>query len=143
MTASPITLKESRPAPPIDPATTLPVFTPMPTSKPPGRRLLIVRASSTAHCTARSACWGIRSGAPKTASTASPMNWSMWPRWRATIGTMHSKSSLRRPTISGAEASAAAVVKSRTSTKTSETSTSSPPGSKSSEIRCWATCSSR
>ena len=30
------------------------------------------------------------------------MNWSMWPRWRATIGTMHSKSSLRRATISGA-----------------------------------------
>ena len=44
------------------PATTLPVFTPIPTSKPPGRRLLIVRASSTAHCTARSAWWGIRSG---------------------------------------------------------------------------------
>ena len=30
MTASPITLKESRPAPPIEPATTLPVLTPTP-----------------------------------------------------------------------------------------------------------------
>ena len=59
------------------------------------------RASSTAHWTARSACWGTCSGAPKTASTASPMNWSMCPRCRATIGTMHSKSSFRRATTSG------------------------------------------
>ena len=103
LTASPMTLKlraarrrRSRPA------TTRPVLTPTPTSKSPGRRLLIVRAISTAHCTARSACWGKRSGAPKTASTPSPMNWSMCPRWRATIGTMHSKSSLSRATTSDA-----------------------------------------
>ena len=59
LTASPITLKESRPAPPIEPATTVPELTPTPTSNPPGLRLLIVRASSTAHWTARSAWSGI------------------------------------------------------------------------------------
>ncbi len=103
LTASPMTLKESLPAPPIDPATTLPELTPIPISKPPGFRLLTVRAISTAHCTARSAWLSTRSGAFHTASRPSPTNWSTWPRWRPMIGTITSKSSFRRETISEAE----------------------------------------
>ena len=129
MTASPMTLKESRPAPPIDPATTVPELTPTPISKPPGRRLLTVRAISTAHWTARSAWLGTRSGAFQTASRPSPMNWSTWPRWRRDDRDDHLEQLVQpRRRSRSPRRCAECSVKSWTSQKTSETSTSWPVG---------------
>ena len=131
LTASPMTLKLSRPAPPIAPATTRPVLTPTPTrSSPASPRSFTRRQISIAARVARVAWSGYGSGAPKTASRPSPSNLSTWPPWRATIGTTTSNRPLSAATTSFASAPAAKLVKSLTSQNRIETSSSMPSSSK-------------
>ena len=95
LTASPVTSRW--PLVPSD-ATTSPVLSPMRTaSRTPRSRsssaasdASAARASHAAR-TARTASSSCTSGTPKTAITASPMNFSTTPPWRSTTASTESK----------------------------------------------------
>ena len=113
LTASPITLKESRPAPPIEPATTVPGVDADADLEAAGPAA-VDRAGDLDRALDGAVGVVVAPGRERRRrrAAASPMNWSTWPRWRATIGTTHSNSSLRRETTSDAWPRAAAAVKS-------------------------------
>ena len=82
LTASPVASRSSVPV------TTSPVVTPIRPSRP---RPANASRISTAARQARSASSSCTAGTPKTAITASPMNFSTEPPWRSTIACMRSK----------------------------------------------------
>ena len=82
LTASPVTSRSSVPV------TTSPVLIPIrPATPSSGRASRISSAALQARRASSSCIWGT----PKTAMTASPMNFSTVPSWDSTIPFMHSK----------------------------------------------------
>ena len=129
LTASPMTLKESRPAPPIDPATTVPELTPTPISQAAGPAAVDGARDLDRALHGAVGVVGERSGAPQTASRPSPTNWSTWPRWRRDDRDDHLEQLVQPATTSEAEALGRVPGEVLTSQNSSETSTSWPSGS--------------
>src|SRR5713226_4283860 len=146
-TVSPITVYSLRRGEPTLPATTAPMWIPMPIRSfhsCPSLCCAIAASISCAAATARAAASGSAIGAPNSARKPSPRNLFTMPPWRSRISTSTAKaSSSRATTFCGVRERAAAVKlrKSTNITATSRVSLAAPaPARNSRSTTCGETC---